>query len=124
MALGTLPSVERAPMFSDGPRDFTGRKQTQRAIRTETRILKDTAAGIRVSTTVAAGQVRTLRSGSPDPLRAEGVRDKVKGERAEGSRVDTSSIPAAATRDIAVTIPTSRRSLEELEAEFANELGF
>lgn len=68
MPLGVLPMAERAPQFSDAPRDFAGRKATQAEIRTETRITRAAKKGARVSTVVARGQVRTLRTGSPDPL--------------------------------------------------------
>lgn len=69
MPLGVLPSCDRAPHFSDAPGDFAGRKQTMAAIRTETRIIKAAAKGVRVSTVVAAGQIRSTRKGSADPLR-------------------------------------------------------
>lgn len=69
MPLGVLPCVERAPSFSDAPRDFSGRKATMKEIRTETRITRGAAKGVRVSTVVAAGQVRSIRKGAPDPLR-------------------------------------------------------
>jgi hypothetical protein len=63
-----LPMAERAPQFSDAPRDFAGRKATHAEIRTETRITRAAKKGARVSTVVARGQVRTLRTGTPDPL--------------------------------------------------------
>jgi transposase len=68
MPLGVLPAAERAPQFSDAPRDFADRKRTLAAIRSETRITKASSKGIRVSTVVAAGQLRSRRQGAPDPL--------------------------------------------------------
>lgn len=69
MSLGVLPACALAPQFSDAPGDFAGRKQTMKAIGHETRIIRAAKAGVRVSTVVAAGQTRSLRKGSPDPLR-------------------------------------------------------
>lgn len=68
LPLGVLAAAERAPQFSDAPRDFADRKRTHATIRSETRIITDSKRGVRVSTVVAAGQVRTVRKGSPDPL--------------------------------------------------------
>ncbi len=68
MPLGVLPFAPLAPNFSDAPRDFSERKKTQAAYRAETRITRASQSGVRVSTVVAAGQVRTVRKGSRDPL--------------------------------------------------------
>lgn len=70
MPLGVLPHVPHAPHWNDAPEtaDFDGRRKTQSAVRAETRIIKAAKRSIRVSTVVAAGQVRTARIGSPDPL--------------------------------------------------------
>lgn len=68
LPLGVLPLAERAPQFSDAPRDFAGRKATHAVIRSETRITKAAAKTVRVSTTIEAGRVRSMRKGSPDPL--------------------------------------------------------
>ncbi|WP_395737444.1 hypothetical protein [Prosthecobacter sp.] len=68
MPLGVLPMAERAPQFSDAPRDFADRKKTLAAIRSETRIVKATQKGVRVSTVIANGSVRAVRKGAPDPL--------------------------------------------------------
>jgi len=71
MPLGVLPHAARAPQWrEDGEGDFAGRKRTLSAIRSETRITRAAKKGVRVSTVVAAGQVRSTRHGSPDPLRA------------------------------------------------------
>jgi len=72
MPLGVLPHVAHAPQFVDGPGvgagDFTNRKKTHADIRSETRLIKAGAKGARVSTVVAAGQVRSVRKGTPDPM--------------------------------------------------------
>lgn len=68
MPLGVLPAAERAPQFSDAPRDFADRKKTHAAIRSETRIVKATQKGVRVSTVIQNGSVRAVRKGAPDPL--------------------------------------------------------
>ncbi len=68
MPLGVLPFAPLAPNFSDAPQDFTARKKTLSEHRAETRITRASQAGVRVSTVVAKGQVRTVRKGSPDPL--------------------------------------------------------
>ena len=68
MPLGVLPFAPLAPNFSDAPRDFTARKRTLAEHRAETRITRASESGVRVSTVVAAGQMRTVRKGSPDPM--------------------------------------------------------
>jgi len=70
MPLGVLKHAPHAPMWNDAPEtaDFDGRRQTQSAVRAETRIIKAAKKHVRVSTVVKAGQVRTIRKGSPDPL--------------------------------------------------------
>jgi len=70
MPLGVLKHAPHAPMWNDAPEtaDFDGRRQTQSAVRAETRIIKAAKKHVRVSTVVKAGQVRTLRKGSADPL--------------------------------------------------------
>lgn len=68
LPLGVLPMAERAPQFSDAPGDFTDRKRTLAAIRSETRIVKATQKGVRVSTVIQNGSVRAVRKGSEDPL--------------------------------------------------------
>ena len=68
MPLGVLPFVAHAPNFSDAERNFGDRKKTLGTIRSETRITKAAQKGVRVSTVIAAGQVRSTRKGAPDPL--------------------------------------------------------
>lgn len=70
MPLGVLKHAPHAPMWNDAPEtaDFTARKATQAAVRSETRIIRAAKKHVRVSTTVAAGQVRSVRKGSADPL--------------------------------------------------------
>ena len=68
MPLGVLAAADRAPQFSDAPRDCADRKRTLSTIRSETRIITDAKKGVRVSTIVAAGQLRTVRQGAPCPL--------------------------------------------------------
>lgn len=72
MPLGLLQHAAHAPHFVDGPgvhsRDFADRKRTHADIRSETRMIKAGAKGARISTVVAAGQVRSIRKGSPDPM--------------------------------------------------------
>ncbi len=68
MPMGVLPMAERAPQFSDAPRDFADRKRTLAAIRSETRVMKATQKGVRVSTVITNGSVRAVRKGAPDPL--------------------------------------------------------
>ena len=46
----------------------TDRKRTLAAIRSETRIVKATQKGVRVSTVIQNGSVRAVRKGSEDPL--------------------------------------------------------
>lgn len=70
MPLGTLKHAPHAPMWNDAPEtaDFDGRRRTQSAVRAETRIIKAAKKSVRVSTVVSAGQVRSARLGSADPL--------------------------------------------------------
>lgn len=68
MPLGVLPFAPLAPHASDVPGDFSGRKQTMAAIRSEVRIIRASKKSVRVSTVVAAGRVRSARIGSADPL--------------------------------------------------------
>lgn len=148
MPLGVLPACDRAPAFSDAPRDFSDRKDTLRAIRAETRITKAARKGVRVSTVVAAGQARTLRHGSADPLRsvstppADTVQDHIDhGAPPVGDLTGTSfsrndgrsalsqivgsgegeASPRARQADHEAQRNSAGRTLAELEAEFANE---
>jgi hypothetical protein len=138
MPLGVLPMAERAPQFSDAPRDFAGRKATHAEIRTETRITRAAKKGARVSTVVARGQVRTVRTGSPDPLmglesgaspvgaleelspsaaRSGLGQDTGSGEAAGRSRLDHEARPNSAGKRGGNPLKAELDELARLEAE-------
>lgn len=71
MPMGVLPFAPLAPQWrEDGERgDFAGRKRWAASVRSETRIVKAGAKGVRVSSQVTrSAGLRTTRIGSPDPL--------------------------------------------------------
>lgn len=114
MPLGILPAAKLAPAFSDQSGDFTGRNRTLKAIRTETRLTNDAAKGVKVTSVIAAGRSRTVRTGSADPLR------QLSGPAAEApAPARREADDAAALAEVEAARATRIARLRQLEAEDA-----
>ncbi len=123
MAMGVLQCVE-TPAFSDRG-DFAGRKATHAAYRREMRLATNAGKTVRVSTVVADGLSRTLRSGSPNPLRT--LHPAASNERGSSSTREPAAAPRRDVEDAAAlaALEAARadriarlRELEEQEALF------